>query len=288
MKLGFLGVGRMGSPMALNLLEAGWDVTVFDPGAGDTTQLTDAGATVASTLRQLGDTDVTISMLPDADTTTETLRRLQPYLAPGHIHIAMGTIGITGARAAAAVVEQAGGQFVDAPVSGHVPLAKTGHLGTMVGTDPVIFETIKPILAAMTSVQSHVGAVGAGAALKLAVNIILCATNQAIAEALVFAEAHGVSPQAAYDFFGSSVIASPYLDSKREEFLHPGEQPVTSVMSALDKDLTLVLDAAGPSRVFLPATAAIRQVLVAASGLGLGETNVSRVIDVIRQLSAEP
>lgn len=288
MEIGFVGAGRMGAPMAANLAMAGWSVTVHDPEAPDLAEVRDAGARVAGSLGELASTDVTVSMLPDAAVTCAVLRELVPATPAGHVHIAMGTIGVAGAAEALAVVEAAGRRFADAPVSGSVALARSAQISTMVGASPEVFETVRPLLAAMTKAQTLVGPPGTGSALKLAVNIVIGATNQAIAEALVFAEAHGIAPETTYDVLASSAVASPYLGYKRDEFLHPGANPPSAPVSVIDKDLTLALDAGGRSTVFLPGAAAVRQVLVAATALGLRDEDMSRVIDVVRQLSGTP
>lgn len=285
MTIGFLGVGRMGAPMASQLLAANWDVTVFDPAVDDASDLVGPGVQTARSAHELAACDITISMLPDAETTAGVLTELCEAITPGHIHIAMGTLGIAGAKRAGEIVENAGGRFADAPVSGSVALAASARISTMVGAERAVFDEIRPVLAAMTKEQSHVGPVGAGAALKLAVNIVIGANNQAIAEALVFAEANGVRPATAYDVLQASAVASPFLDYKRGEFLNPGEHPVSAAVSIIDKDLGLALDEASEHSVFLPATAAIRQILVAASAQGLFEQDMARVIDVVRHLS---
>jgi 3-hydroxyisobutyrate dehydrogenase-like beta-hydroxyacid dehydrogenase len=287
-EVGFIGAGRMGSPMAANLARADWPVLVHDPAATDLGEVRGAGARVADSLADLAGTDVTISMLPDAASTTDVLRELMPLTATGHVHVVMGTVGVAGAAEAQAVVEGAGARFADAPVSGSVTLARDAQISTMVGAAPEVFDLVRPLLAAMTKAQTLVGPPGTGSALKLAVNIVIGATNQAIAEALVFAEQHGIEPATAYDVLGSSAVASPYLTYKRAEFLDPGANPPSAPVSIVDKDITLALDAAGHASIFLPGAAAVRQVLIAATALGLREADMSRVIDVVRQLSGHP
>jgi 3-hydroxyisobutyrate dehydrogenase-like beta-hydroxyacid dehydrogenase len=285
MRVGFVGLGRMGAPMAANLARAGWSVMGYDPTPLDATLLRDAGVQLADGLPELAGTELTISMLTDAAATVDVLRRLIPGAPVGHIHVAMGTLGVAGAAEAAGVVHSAGRRFADAPVSGSVVLARDAQISTMVGATAEVFEAIRPALAAMTKAQAHVGPPGTGSALKLAVNIVVGATNQAIAEALVFAEAHGIDPTTAYDVLQTSAVASPYLDYKRPEFLDPGVNPPTATVSVIDKDIALALDAATRSSVYLPGAAAVRQVLVAARAAGLLEADMGRVIEVLRRFS---
>jgi 3-hydroxyisobutyrate dehydrogenase-like beta-hydroxyacid dehydrogenase len=213
------------------------------------------------------------------------LTRLLPHTAAGHVHVAMGTVGVPGVRRLADLVASMERGFADAPVSGSVGLARTAQISTMVGAEPEVFERIRPVLAAMTKSQAHVGPVGAGSALKLAVNIVIGANNQAIAEALVFAEAHGINLETAYDVLAVSAVASPYLRYKREEFLHPGATAPTAPVAIVDKDLRLALEAGDEAGLHLPSATALRGVLRDAERLGRYQQDMSRVIDVVRQLS---
>ncbi|WP_028924316.1 NAD(P)-dependent oxidoreductase [Pseudonocardia acaciae] len=280
MRVGFVGLGRMGAPMAANLARAGYDVIGYDTVATEV-----AGVRPAADLDELADTDLTISMLPNAEVTAGVLRRIVPGTGADHIHVAMGTLGVAGAADAAGIMHGAGRRFADAPVSGSVALAGDAQISTMVGATDEVYRAIRPALAAMTKAQAHVGPPGAGSALKLAVNIVIGANNQAIAEALVFAEAHGIDPATAYDVLETSAVASPYLGYKRAEFLAPGANPPTATVSVIDKDLALALDAGARSSVFLPGAAAVRQVLVAAGAAGLIEADMARVIEVLRRFS---
>ena len=129
----------------------------------------------------------------------------------------MSTTGPAAAREIAAEAARHGADFLDAPVSGSTALAEQGTLTTMVGGPAQAFERVRPVLAALTARQLHLGPAGAGAAMKLAVNIMIAATNQAVAEALALAADAGITPASAYDTLAGQRggLAVPRLQARR-------------------------------------------------------------------------
>ena len=194
----------------------------------------------------------------------------------------MSTIGPTAVEELAAAASARAVSFLDAPVSGSVTLAETAQLMTMVGGPLDAFDQARPVLAAMTAVQVHLGRSGSGATMKLAYNAMIALTNEAIAEALVLTERAGIAPADAYSVLSSGALASPFVDYKRAAFLDPDRQTVAFTTALMQKDLTLALELAQALDVPLPATAAANEVLSLARRLGYGDDDIARVADTLR------
>jgi 3-hydroxyisobutyrate dehydrogenase/2-hydroxy-3-oxopropionate reductase len=284
--VGFIGLGRMGLPMAHNVLAAGFPLWVWGRSATRPAELAAAGARTAPTPSELAaEVDVVVTMVSDADALEAVLLGedgVLAGLAPGGAVVDMSTIGPVAARSLAERAAATSVSFLDAPVSGSVALAETAGLLTMVGGELEAFERVRPVLAGMTKAQHHLGPSGAGAAMKLAVNGVVAVTNQAIAEALVFAEQAGIDGEAAYDVLANGAVASPYVVYKRAAFLQPGSQPVSFTTDLMRKDLRLALELAADVGVPLAAVEAANCALDDASAHGLGEADFAQVIDVIR------
>ena len=276
----------MGAPMATNLAAAGFDVHYFDPFVSDASieALTAAGARRVTHMTGLGSADISFSMLPDAAVTREALfggAALLEQVGPGHLHVAMGTIGSAAARELGVSCSQRGVRFADAPVSGSTETATSRGLTTFVGAAAEDFQLVLPYLRAMTRSQIHMGGVGAGSAMKLSVNLIVAEVNQAMAEALVFAERSGIPRSAAYDAISASVAATPYAAYKRAVFLDPDGEPVSAPMSILHKDLALTSAEAAAFGLELPGVEAARSVILTAIEDGLIGADIGAVIRVI-------
>jgi 3-hydroxyisobutyrate dehydrogenase-like beta-hydroxyacid dehydrogenase len=290
MRIGFIGMGRMGMRMSPHLLAAGFDLTVYNRTAERCRPLAERGATVAASPAELAATsDVVITMVSDQDAAEAVL--LGPTgalttLRAGSAVIDMSTIGPTAARALARAASEHGVDFLDAPVSGSTAAAEAATLVTMVGGERVAFERVRPVLAAMTTHRHYLGPPGAGAAMKLAVNMVIAVTNEVVSEALVLAERSGIERAAAYAVLASSAVASPYVTYKQGHFLNPSAHPVTFTPGQMQKDLDLALGLGRDVGLPLFTAAAANQVLSAARGLGYGDMDMVRVADVLRSLSA--
>lgn len=202
-----------------------------------------------------------------------------PALSRGALAVDMSTIGPPAAREIAAEAGARGVLFLDAPVSGSVSLAGQGALTVMAGGPRTAFEQARPVLAQLSRTQLYLGPQGAGAAMKLAVNILIAATNQAIAEALAVARQAGIDPAAAYDTLASSAVASPFIGYKREAFLNPAAAPVSFTTALMSKDLQLAMAAAGASQ--LPVTMAARRFLDACCAAGFADDDIACVARVL-------
>jgi 3-hydroxyisobutyrate dehydrogenase-like beta-hydroxyacid dehydrogenase len=286
MNVGFVGIGRMGLPMAHNILAAGFPLTVWNRRAERCDQLAEAGAVVASDLPELArSADVVVTMVADGAAAREVLidSGLLDALRPGSVVLEMSTIGPLAATALAREASTRDVALLDSPVSGSVAVAEAAQLFAMVGGEADAYERARPVLDAMTKGHLHVGRSGAGAAMKLAVNGVIAVTNEAIAEALVLAERYGIERETAYDVLAGGAVASPFLLYKRESFLHPDTAPVGFTTALMRKDLALALALAADLDVPLPAVEAAERVLAASELVHLEDADVARVADVLRR-----
>lgn len=278
----FLGLGRMGAPMATRLAAA-FPTTVWNrtshraeaiPGAS-------AAATPAAAVAQA---DVVVTMVADGDALDAVLDGPEGALAGlrhGAVLVDMSTIGPAHARAVAVRCAAAGGAFLDAPVSGSVALAGEGTLVTMVGGSEAALERARPALAAMTRAQLHLGAQGAGGAMKLALNLALAVTNQAIAETLALAEGSGIDRRAAYEVLAAGALGSPYVHYKRAAFERPDDAPVAFSVDLMRKDVALALAVGEELGVELTVGDAAAGALDRVAREGYGERDLSSALSAL-------
>ena len=286
MRVGFAGLGHMGLPMATRLAAHGLPLTVWNRTASRAAPLADRGVPVADSPRDLAaDNDVLITMLADGAVVRAVWCGPGGLLAgcqAGCTAIDMSTIGPQVAREIAAEARRHGADFLDAPVSGSTALAEQGTLTTMVGGPAAAFERVRPVLAALTARQLHLGPAGAGAAMKLAVNIMIAATNQAVAEALALAGQSGIGAESAYDTLAASAVSSPFLAYKRDAYLAADAAPVSFTTALMAKDLELALGLADGAGLPLPVTTAARRFLDRACAEGLADADFACVAALLR------
>jgi 3-hydroxyisobutyrate dehydrogenase len=200
MKIGFIGLGNMGAPMAANLAKAGHEVTGFDVAGVTAAGVAQAG----SGPEAAGGADVVITMLPDGAILRQVAADVLPAMTPGAVLLDCSTVDVASARAVAEEAEAAGIGFLDAPVSGGVGGAEAGTLTFMVGGGEDAFETAKPLLDVMGRKAVHCGPAGNGQAAKICNNMILGATMIATCEAFALADKLGLDRQAMYDVVSTS------------------------------------------------------------------------------------
>ncbi|MBR2575584.1 MAG: 3-hydroxyisobutyrate dehydrogenase [Loktanella sp.] len=202
MKIGFIGLGNMGGPMAANLARD-HAVTGFDPVA------TPPGLTLAKTAQEaVQDADVVITMLPDGNILRAVAAELHPAMKPGAIHLDCSTVDVDSARAVAAQATAHGLHAIDAPVSGGIGGATNGTLTFMAGGPLPAFEAVAPLFAIMGQKAVHCGAAGNGQAAKICNNMILGVTMIATCEAFALADKLGLDRQAMFDVVSTSSGAS--------------------------------------------------------------------------------
>jgi 3-hydroxyisobutyrate dehydrogenase/2-hydroxy-3-oxopropionate reductase len=282
-----VGTGRMGSAMARALGQAGLDLIVSNRTRDRAAILaTQIGCRIAATPRDAAAAaDVAITMLADDAAVRATFDGPDGLLAgahPGLVIVDMSTVSPDTISSLAAGARARGAGIIDAPVSGSVQLAEAGTLTLMVGGEPADLERARPVLEALSSKITHLGPLGSGAAMKLAVNTVIFGLNGALAEALVLAEAGGIDRAAAYDVIVASAAGAPFVGYKRAAFVDPDSTPVAFSLDLTDKDLGLITEHARSLGVPMP-QAAVNRALVreAAAHLG-GSTDLAAIATELR------
>lgn len=255
-----LGTGRMGSAMARRVAAAGHRVRVWNRTRSSAQALVDSqthGELLLATTpsEAVTDADVVLTMLADGDVTTSLLLSEAVLSAlPTHcLVIDLGTSGVAAATSLGRRLGEAGHRFVDAPVSGSVPAVTAGTLLVMASGRPDDVIAARGVLESFAAEVLRVGDVGAGQAMKLAVNLVVHDLNAALAEALVLAERSGVTRTEAYDVLERSVVGAPFVHYKRPAFLDP-QTPIAMSLELVAKDLRLITEQGRTTGAALPVT----------------------------------
>ena len=263
MKIGLIGLGIMGKPMARNLLKAGYDLTVNTRNQATVAQLVAEGAKGA-TNAQLGENcDVVLTMLPNSPQVKSVMLGedgVAAHMKPGSIFIDMSSIDPMAAKEIAAQLAQRDIEMLDAPVSGGEPKAIDGTLSFMVGGKQEVFDRCKQLLLAMGSSVVRCGDVGAGNTTKLANQIIVACNIQALAEALTLAKMAGVDPQRVFEAVRGGLAGSTVMEAKAPMMIAGDFTPGFKIDLHL-KDLNNALDCAHSLGVPLSMTAQVQEVL---------------------------
>ena len=262
MKVAVVGTGRMGSSMARAIARGGAELTLFNRTPDRARALADElGASVAdSAADAAASADVAITMLTDGDAVRETWDGPDGLVAGAHdggVLVDSSTVPPDTLAAFEAAVHARGSGILDAPVSGSTKLAESGQLTIMAGGSAEDLERARPALELIARQVTHVGPLGSGAALKLAVNALIFAINNSVAEALVLAERAGIDRATAYEVFASSAAGAPFVGYKRDSFVDPDGTPVAFSIDLALKDLRLLVDLA--DRLGVPVAAVDRQ-----------------------------
>lgn len=262
MKIGFIGLGIMGKPMAKNLLAAGHELVVLDHRAETTAELAAAGAQSRPTAREVArEVPLVLTMLPNSPQVKDVVHGSDGILAGAHedlTFIDMSSIAPLVARELARSLEEAGVAMLDAPVSGGEPGAVARTLSFMVGGPSATFEQYKDVLGAMGRSVVRVGEVGAGNTAKLANQAIVAINIAAVSEALVLAQKAGVDPAAVIEAIRGGLAGSNVLEAKAQMMLDHDFAPGFRTQLHI-KDLTNALATSQDVDVPLPLTAAVHQ-----------------------------
>ncbi len=286
-RVGFLGLGIMGSRMALNLKKKGFEVVVWNRTAARTEELVPHGLTVAATPRELAaQVDAMCTCVADPGALEQVALGpdgLVHGTRRGQLLIDFSTVSVDLVRSLAAAFEAKGVSFLDAPVTGSKGGAEKGTLVIMVGADEAALARAQPIFQAVGEKVIHCGPVGAGTQVKLAGNGLIAAMLQAFSEGLLLTSKAGVNPQAFIDVVQASGFRSPYFDFKGKQILDHDFATHFSV-DLMHKDLSLLVDNAGKHGVPTPSAAAMEQTYQLARAGGLGSQDIAAVVTVFEEL----
>ena len=288
MKIGFIGLGVMGRPMVAHLIAAGHDVSL-NRVKPVSQHLVDAGGKAAATACDaVKDAEVVILMLPDTPDVEAMLfgeNNIADAIAPGTLVIDMSSISPVATKQFAQRIAAKGGDYLDAPVSGGEIGARNAALTIMVGGSQAAFDRALPLFQLMGKNITRVGEVGDGQTAKVANQIIVGLTIQAVAEALLFAKRAGADPVKVRDALMGGFAASRILEVHGERMNNRTFDPGFRIRLHR-KDLALALDAAKSLDLALPNTASTAQLMSAAMAQGDGDKDHSGLIRTLEALSS--
>ena len=286
--VGFVGLGVMGAPMALNLQQAGHPLVVHNRGRGPVEELVAAGAEAASSAREVAErADVVITMLPDSPAVEDVVLGSDGVLdgaSDGDLLIDMSTIHPTVSVAIAGAARERGVRVLDAPVSGGDVGARDGTLSIMVGGQEADLVRARPLLEVLGKTIVHVGDHGAGQVVKACNQVVVAVTIAAVSEALVLGSKAGVEPDRILDVLGGGLAANRVMEMRRRNFLEHDFTPGFRV-DLHHKDLDIALESGGAYGVPLPVTGLVQQGFRALRAKGHGGDDHSGLLALVEELA---
>lgn len=287
-RIGFIGLGIMGKPMAKNLLKAGYPLTVYTLEPETVREMEHLGAAGARSNREVAErSDVILTMVPNSPQVREAVLGENGALEgmkPGTILVDTSSINPDESRAICAAVEQRGCHMIDAPVSGGEPKAIDGTLSFMCGGRPEVFDRVKGILAHMGSSITLCGDIGAGNATKLANQIIVACNIAALGEAMSLGKKMGVDPDRIFQAIRGGLAGSTVMEAKMPMMLSHQFQPGFRIDLHV-KDLQNAMAAAQTTETSLPLTEAILAMMKALQRDGKGGNDHSGLLEYYEQLN---
>jgi 2-hydroxy-3-oxopropionate reductase len=288
-KVGFIGLGIMGKPMAKNLIEAGYELVLYNRTLEKAQELAeDSEAGVAANPREVAqNSDIIITMLPDSPDVLDVVTGEDGVLEgieEGNLLVDMSTISPVVTEELAAKLKERGASMLDAPVSGGDVGAIEGTLSIMVGGSEEDFERARPLFDVMGKTVTHVGPTGTGQVTKAANQVVVALTIEAVSEALVLGSKGGVAPEKILEVLSGGLAGNKVMEVKREKFLSHKFDP--GFRSELHhKDLSIALAAGREYGVVMPVTAIVDQMLLAMKKKGWGGEDHSALLRIIEDLS---
>jgi 2-hydroxy-3-oxopropionate reductase len=284
--VGFIGLGIMGKPMAENLIEAGYDLVVYNRTRAKAEEL--EGAMVAGSPKEVAErSDLIITMLPDSPQVDEVLAGEDGVfegVEEGNLIVDMSTISPVVTEELSERARERGASMLDAPVSGGDVGAIDGTLSIMVGGSEEDFGRALPLFEVMGDTVIHVGPVGTGQVVKAANQIVVALTIEAVSEALVLGSRCGVAPEKILDVLGGGLAGNKVMEVKREKLLDHSFDPGFKV-ELHHKDLGIALAAGREYGVTLPVTAVVDQMLQDLITNGRGDRDHSALLTLVEESS---
>ena len=284
-KIGFIGLGIMGRPMAKDLMEAGYELVVHNRSPEKAEELAQEGnATAAGSPREVAEAcDVVITMLPDSPDVEAVVTGEDGVLEGirnGALLVDMSTISPVVTEELAAKVREKGASMLDAPVSGGDVGAIEGALSIMVGGSEEDFERARPLFDVMGKVATHVGPIGAGQVVKACNQIVVALNIEAVSEALVLGSKAGVAPEKLVEALSGGLAGSAVMEAKKEKFFSHDFEPGFRI-ELHHKDLGIALAAGREYGAALPVTAIVDQMLEASKAKGRGDRDHSALLTLL-------
>ncbi|HAE85426.1 MAG TPA: 2-hydroxy-3-oxopropionate reductase [Anaerolineaceae bacterium] len=287
-RLGYIGLGKMGKPMAINLLRAGYPLIVYNRSQGKVQELVSMGAKAATSPKQVAaESDVVFTNLPDTPDVLVVVLGKEGIIEGAHegmVYIDHSTIKPSASREIYTALKPLGVSALDAPVSGGDIGAQQGTLAIMVGGDAESLEKVMTILNVVGKTITHVGGPGSGQVAKAANQIMVAAQMVAMSELLIFAQKAGADPRKVVEAIKGGAAQCWTLDVKPQRLFSGNREP--GFRSALQaKDLNIIMETAREYGMSLPSVALDNQLYAALCALNLGELDNSGIIAVIETLN---
>ena len=287
-RVGIIGLGIMGMPMAKNLLKAGFDLVAYNRTASKVQEVVREGAQAAASPREVAQqAEVTITMVTDSPDVQQVILGPDGVIhgvRPDTVVIDMSTISPSVTREIAARLKEHGAHMLDAPVSGGQVGAINGTLAIMVGGEAEVFERCRPVFEALGQRIVHVGPSGTGQTVKLVNQILVVGTLNAVCEALVFAKRSGVDLEAAVEAVSGGAAASWQLENLGRRILK-GDFAPGFMIRLQQKDLRLILETARELQLPLPGTSLVHQLYRALEASGEDALGTQALVKVLERLS---
>lgn len=289
-RIGFAGLGRMGERMAANLVRARFDVCVWNRTVSKANAFAEAyGCRSAANPAQLAEqSDIVLSMLADDAAVEAVYFGSTGFLAATHgakVFAEMGTISVSRVKAMAQAMGEGGRSFVDAPVSGATKAAEEAQLLIMAGEGartPAAAQ-LEPVFASLGKRTIWLGTVGAGATMKLSVNLLIHGMNQTLSEALALTDGAGISTELAYEVIENSAVAAPVFSYRKGLYLDEAAHEVSFTVALARKDIGLALDLADDLAVRMPQAALNWDLLKAAGDSGYDARDMASLYDFVKK-----
>jgi 3-hydroxyisobutyrate dehydrogenase-like beta-hydroxyacid dehydrogenase len=283
--VGLIGLGNMGSAFAERLLDAGFDLAVSNRSPEKAAPLAARGATVADTAADLaGRVDVVLTSLSDDDAFESVAASVAGAARAGTVLADLSTVSPDASARVAALAERASLLYLRAPVSGNPSVVRAGNLSFIVSGPSAAYERAEPVLRAIGPTVHLVGDAEQARVVKLAINLLIAGLAQLMSEALVLAEASGVSRADLLETMGSSAVGAPFVKYKTEPLLRD-DYSATFTTNLMEKDVDLVLDAAEAAGVRLPLAGEIKALLRSAVEAGYGDDDFMALFPHLRSQS---
>jgi len=287
-KIGLIGTGLMGTPMAERLLQTlgqSHSLVVYNRTPAKLLSLQQQGAELATSVPDLLQCEAVILMLSDAAAIRSVLLsdEAKPHLS-GRTVIQMSTIAPSESRQLGQEIQALGGNYLEAPVLGSIPEAKAGKLLVMVGATPEQFQQCLPLLQALGETPVRIGEVGTAAALKLALNQLIGSLTTAFALSLSFVQQQGVPVETFMQILRQSALYAPTFDKKLDRMVDQNYANPNFPTKHLLKDTKLFLNEATAARLQVDSLTGVRQILEMACGLGLADADYSALFAAIQPL----
>ena len=290
MKIGFVGLGIMGKPMAKNLINAGYDLIVYDRNIQAVKEVAAAGATAANSVVEVAAVaDVFFTMLPNSPHVKDVLfgeGNAVSALRGGATVIDMSSINPVASREFAAALAEKGVEMLDAPVSGGEPKAIDGTLAFMVGGKKEVFDKYKPLLEHMGASVTLVGDIGAGNVAKLCNQVVVAVNIAAVSEALMLGQKCGVNPEDVFKAIKGGLAGSTVMNAKAPMILDRNFAPGFRIDLHI-KDLNNVMDAAKSVDSPIPLTAQMMEMMKVLHHDGEGSSDHSAIVKFYEKLAGE-